>query len=150
MADPYNDTGQIIVRAFIRGWNAALKRWLPVAVDAEGAVSVTGPSGEPVAVSLGNEAPIVGTDTPVDVATVSTGALPANNGRRYALFINDSDATIWISTTGAAAVVNEGIRLSAAGGNYEMASQYGNLEQAAVYAIHEAIGTKRLLVKEGM
>ena len=94
---------------------------------------------------------IVYTDTPTHAAqavtTVTTAALAAQAARSYALFVNDSDAVMWLMV-GASAVANQGIRLNANGGSYEMARGYGNLVQEAIYAIHSGSGSKTLLVSE--
>jgi len=87
--------------------------------------------------------------TQVSVATTSTGILAANVNRRYGLFVNDSDAVIYLRLGTGSAVLNQGIRLNANGGSYEMASAYGNLHTGEVQAIHGLTGTKVLLVTEG-
>ena len=90
------------------------------------------------------------TTTP-SVATVGTNsvlALAANANRKYASFQNDSDTVIYLMGTNAA-VLNQGIRLNANGGTYEMSSAGGNLTLAAVYAISSA-ANKNLLVREGI
>ena len=55
------------------------------------------------------------TSTNVSVGATTTVALAANEARRYAVLVNDSDEDIYISL-GAAAVLNKGIRLNAYGG----------------------------------
>jgi len=82
------------------------------------------------------------------VTTVTGAALAANANRIYAMFINDSDTPIYLML-GAAAVANQGIRLNAAGGSYEMSALEGNLYVGAVNAIHGGAGNKNLLVLEG-
>jgi hypothetical protein len=78
----------------------------------------------------------------------ATGAVLAENqNRKYALVINDSDAVVYLKV-GAAAVENQGIRLSATGGSFEMSSQTGNLDKRAINGI-TASGTKVLVVTEG-
>ncbi len=89
------------------------------------------------------------THTAVSVAVTSTAALAANANRLYVLLVNDSDTTIYIKL-GAAAVANQGIRLNASGGAYEISKKAGNLYTGAIYAIHGASGTKVLLVTEGV
>ena len=81
------------------------------------------------------------------VGTSSTLALPVNTERKYVLFINDSDAVIYIKL-GSAAVVSEGIRINANGGSYEMSNALGNLFTGEIYAISDVAG-KYLLVNEG-
>lgn len=88
------------------------------------------------------------THTAVTVTTASGAALAANAGRRYALFINDSDTVMYLKL-GATAVANEGIRLNANGGSYEMSAMLGSLYTGAVNAIHGGTGNKILLVTSG-
>jgi hypothetical protein len=89
------------------------------------------------------------THTAVNVTAVSGAALAANADRLYALCINDSDEVIYLKL-GAAAVVNEGIRLNADGGSYEMSAAEGNLYLGAINAIHGGAGNKVLTVLEGV
>lgn len=82
-------------------------------------------------------------------ATTSSGAmLAANADRNYALIQNDSDTVVYIKI-GAAAVVNQGIRLNANGGAYEMSAKNGNLSRLAINGIHAGVGNKAILVTEG-
>ena len=81
------------------------------------------------------------------IGSSTTEALAANTSRRYALFENDSDEIIYIKI-GADAVLNQGIRLNASGGSYEMSAEIGNLATGAVNAICTS-GSKVLLVTEG-
>jgi len=55
----------------------------------------------------------------VTVGSTSTEITGANNSRKYAIFVNDSDEIIYLSL-GSAAVMNKGIRLNANGGAYEI------------------------------
>lgn len=87
------------------------------------------------------------THTEVSVLTSSTAVLAENGARRYALFINDSDTTMYLNLAGTA-VVNKGIRLNANGGSYEMSAGQGNLTTQAIKAIC-ASNAKNLLVLEG-
>jgi len=89
------------------------------------------------------------THTFVNVTTTSTLALAANNARRYAIFINDSDTTMYLKL-GSAAEVYRGIRLNANGGAYEMSAEFGNLYLGPVYVIHGGYNYKILLVTEGV
>ena len=86
--------------------------------------------------------------TAPDIGITSTTALAANANRLYALLINDSNETIYLKL-GATAVVNEGIRLNANDGNYEMSKKLGNLYTGVINAIC-ATGNKKLLVLEGV
>lgn len=88
------------------------------------------------------------TYTTLSVTTTSQAALAANANRLYALFVNDSDVVIYLKN-GATAVANQGIRLNASGGSYEMSKKAGNLYRGAVNAIHAGTGNKVLLIEEG-
>lgn len=88
------------------------------------------------------------THTTATITTASGVALAANTSRKYALFINDSDTVIYLMVS-AAAVANQGIRLNANGGSYEMSHALGNLDTRVVNAIHGGSGNKVLLVAEG-
>lgn len=91
--------------------------------------------------------PSVSTATPTKVAVgaVSTAVLVANANRKFTVFVNDSDTVIYLSLSGTA-VMNEGIRLNAAGGNYEI--NLINLYLGAVTAIC-AVAGKNLTVTSG-
>ena len=83
--------------------------------------------------------------TTATAGATSTGALAENALRRYALIVNDSVSTVWLMM-GAAAVANQGIRLNAAGGSYEI---YGpHLWRGAVNCIAGSAGNN-LVVTEG-
>jgi hypothetical protein len=86
------------------------------------------------------------THTAVSVTTSTGVALAVNTSRKYALFINDSDTAQYLKF-GTDAVLNEGIRLNANGGSYEMSAAQGNLYTGAVNVIAATAGT--LLVTEG-
>lgn len=91
------------------------------------------------------------THTAVTVTTTTGQALAADviGHRVYVLLVNDSDTTIYIGL-GAAAVANQGIRINAEGGAYEMSKALGNLYTGAINAIHGGSGNKTLLVSEGL
>ena len=89
------------------------------------------------------------THTAVNVITSSGAVLAANANRKYALLVNDSDTTIYIKLN-AAAVVNQGIRLNANGGSYEMSTLFGNLYTGAIYGIHGGSGNKAILIVQGV
>ncbi len=79
---------------------------------------------------------------------VSTGVvLAASEARVYALFINDSDTTVYLRF-GEAAILNEGIRVNANGGSWSMSQKSGDLYLGAVNGI-SAMASKNLLVLEG-
>jgi len=88
------------------------------------------------------------THTHPTIGSTTTAALAASTSRRYALLENDSDEIIYIKI-GAAAVLNQGIRLNASGGSYEMSAEIGNLNTGAINAICTS-GSKVLLVVEGV
>lgn len=85
--------------------------------------------------------------TSVTVGATTGQALAVNANRKYAMFINDSDTVIYLMV-GSSAVANQGIRLNAFGGSYEMCSANGNLDTRVVNAISLA-ASKNLLVIEG-
>jgi len=85
------------------------------------------------------------TSTKVSVGTTSTTVLSANPNRRLAVFVNDSDTEIYLSLS-STAVLNEGIRLNANGGLYEI--NLMNLYTGEVSAISSA-DSKNLTVTEG-
>ena len=91
----------------------------------------------------------VPTHTAPTIGATSTAALAANANRLYALLVNDSDTPIYIKL-GATAVANQGIRLNANGGSYELSEKEGNLYTGAINAIHGGTGSKQLLVTEGV
>jgi hypothetical protein len=85
----------------------------------------------------------------VATAGVATSAmLAANANRKYALIVNDSDTVIYIKI-GAAAVLNQGIRINANGGSYEMSNAIGNLNTGAINGIASA-AAKNVIVTEGV
>lgn len=91
---------------------------------------------------------LTNTHTTATVTTTTGAALAANANRKYALFVNDSDTVIYLKIN-ASAVANQGIRLNANGGSYEMLNGQ-NLDTRVVNAIHAGSGNKVLLVTEGV
>ena len=85
------------------------------------------------------------TTSKVSVGAASTAVLAANSDRQFAVFVNDSDEVIYLNLS-ATAVMNEGIRLNANGGSYEI--NLLNLYTGAVTGICSS-GTKNLTVTEG-
>lgn len=81
----------------------------------------------------------------VDVGTSSTPVLLARPGRKYAIFMNDSDTVIYLAF-GEDASVGSGVRLASYGGFFEIT--WNNPIEAAVNAVHGGTGTKRLTVLE--
>ena len=86
------------------------------------------------------------TDTKVSVGSSTTVVLAANEARVNAVIVNDSDEIVYIGR-GNAAVLNEGIRLNASGGSYEIDST--NLFRGAINGISTS-GTKNVTVSEGV
>jgi len=86
------------------------------------------------------------TDDSVTVGAVTTVILAANSRRVNAVFVNDSNEVIYLAR-GNAAVLNEGIRLNASGGSYEINDD--NLYLGAVNGIC-ASGQKNITVSEGI
>jgi hypothetical protein len=86
------------------------------------------------------------THTPITVANATTAVAAANADRKWLLVVNDSDETIYVKI-GAAAVMNQGIRINAAGGSLELTG--GSLNTGAVNGICSS-GGKKLLVTEGV
>ena len=139
-----------IFRATVAGLSqvrARVSAWTSGTITVAG--FVTGAGGgqgtQPVSVA----AYTTPTHTAVNVTTSSGAVLAANANRKYALLINDSDTTIYMKL-GAAAVVNQGIRLNANGGSYEMSTLFGNLYTGAIYGIHGGSGNKAILIVEGV
>lgn len=89
--------------------------------------------------------PSTATPDGVTVGATSTTILAANANRNFADFVNDSDEVIYLAL-GGAAVMNKGIRLNAAGGNFEINST--NIFLGAVYAICST-GSKNLTLNYG-
>jgi hypothetical protein len=89
------------------------------------------------------------THTQPAITTATTVALAANANAKYRLFVNDSDTVIYLKIA-VSAVLNQGIRLNAYGGSYEMSTMLGNLNTGVVNAIHGGSGNKALLVTEGV
>jgi len=85
------------------------------------------------------------TTTKVSVGATDTQVLVANSARKFAVFVNDSDTVIYLDLS-ATAVINEGIRLNANGGSYEI--NLLNLYTGEVSAI-SSVATKNLCVTEG-
>lgn len=82
------------------------------------------------------------TNTKVTVGSASTSVLAADTIKKYAIFVNDSNETIYLSLSGTA-VSGEGIRLNANGGLYEILPD--NFYTGAITAIC-ASGSKNLTV----
>ena len=107
--------------------------------------SVTSHQGGTWSVTVSGSAATTATNTKVSVGSSSTSVLALNASRKFAIFVNDSDETIYLNLSGTA-VMNEGIRLNANGGSYEI--NLNNLYTGAVTGICSS-GTKNLTVVEG-
>ncbi len=88
------------------------------------------------------------THTAPSAGTALGTILASNANRLYALFINDSDTTVYLNLGGTAAA-NTGIRLNALGGAYEMSKKAGNLYTGVVTGISSA-DSKVICVTEGV
>lgn len=96
--------------------------------------------------SLNNQPGRTPTHTAVSVGSSSTSVLASNAYRVYALLVNDSDEAIYVKL-GAAAVLNQGVRINPGGGSLEISSKLGNLYTGAINGICTS-GSKALLVTE--
>jgi len=112
--------------------------WIEAKSDAAGRLEI---------VTVTGSLPSVAVATPgkVAVGVASTSILAANTARIFAQFVNDSDTVIYL-WLGAVAVINEGIRLNANGGSFEI--NLTNLYTGAVHAIAGG-AAKNLTVTEG-
>jgi hypothetical protein len=86
------------------------------------------------------------THTAPTVGNATTAVAAANADRKWLLLVNDSDETIYVKI-GAAAVMNQGIRINASGGSLELTG--GSINTGAVNGIC-ASGGKKMLVTEGV
>jgi len=84
------------------------------------------------------------TTTAVTIGATTTAVLATKPERKSATLVNDSDEVIYLAL-GGTAVMNQGIRLNAAGGSYEVNAT--NLYTGAISAIC-ASGTKVLCVTQ--
>lgn len=84
-------------------------------------------------------------NTKADIGSTSTLVLSANSQRRFLFLVNDSDEAIYVSL-GSAAVMNEGILLTAGGGALTL--DIASMWLGAIYAIC-ASGSKNLTISEG-
>ncbi len=80
----------------------------------------------------------------VTVGSTSTLIRPAEAGRKLLVLVNDSDVVLFLSL-GSAAVMNQGIRLNANGGNIVISNP---IYTGAVFAI-SAAGGKNIVGCEG-
>lgn len=80
----------------------------------------------------------------INLTTTQEEILPVNPDRHYVLMVNDSDSVFYLAL-GTPAVANQGIRLNANGGSYEINST--NLFKGQINGISTA-ATKKLMVTE--
>ena len=82
------------------------------------------------------------------LTTTSAEVLAANRQRKYALLVNDGtvDAYVFLGGT---AVANQGVRINANGGSFEMSELMGNLYKGVINGILAA-GTATMLITEGV
>ncbi len=85
--------------------------------------------------------------TTASITSASGAALAVNNDRKYALLINDGSVDVYLNL-GGTAVANQGIRINANGGSYELSRDMGNLFDGVINGI-TASGTATVLVTEG-
>ena len=85
--------------------------------------------------------------TTASMSATSAAVLAANNDRKYALVVNDGAVDVYLKV-GATAVANEGIRINANGGSFEMTREAGNLSDLAINGITVS-GTATVVVTEG-
>lgn len=83
--------------------------------------------------------------TQVVVGTSDVTVIATNSARTYALIVNDSDTTIYLSLSGGPASKSAGIRLNSNGGAYEIIPE--NNYVGAIHAITTA-SNKKLTVTE--
>ena len=76
-------------------------------------------TSNPLAVAVAGYQYTTATHTASTITTTAGTVLAANAARQYALLVNDSDTVLYLSLGGSAAP-NQGIRLNASGGSYEM------------------------------
>ena len=84
----------------------------------------------------------------VNVTTSTGEVIAVKSNRGFLLLINDSDTDIYCKVN-ASAVLNEGLRLNANSGSWEMSRGGRNLDTRAVNCIHGGTGNKVMLVTEG-
>lgn len=83
----------------------------------------------------------------VEVQKTTTLVLASQPSRTNVLLVNDSDQVIYLMF-GADAVLNEGIRLNAEGGSYELSIPLGTMTDDVINAIHNGDRGKNLLITE--
>ncbi len=84
-------------------------------------------------------------------STVNAVVLAANSDRRWALFVNDGTTPIYlaIATSTGTAVKNQGIRLNANGGSFEMSAALGNLDTRTVHGVTALTTGHKVLISSG-
>lgn len=94
------------------------------------------------------ETPINLTHTTASMTTSSGAVIATSLSRRYLLVVNDGSVDVYIKL-GATAVANQGIRINANGGSFEMSPAHGNLFYGEINGI-TATGTATVLVTQGV
>lgn len=92
-------------------------------------------------------AQVIMAHTTASMTSTSAAVLAVNNDRKYALVVNDGSATVYLNL-GATAVANQGVRVNANGGSYEISREAGNLTGVVINGI-TASGTATMLITEG-
>lgn len=82
------------------------------------------------------------------IGTASAQVIAANPRRNYLLLQNDGTVDVYLRLGTAAAVLNEGVRLSPGGGSYEMSRGAANIYTGAIQGI-VSVGTQKVLRLEG-
>jgi len=85
------------------------------------------------------------------VTEASSTIVAANANRKY-LYVGNTGGTPGYLGFGAAAVINQGVRIERAGSAgcfYEMAREMGNINNGSVTAILTATGTAQFCILEG-
>jgi hypothetical protein len=141
-----DSTGSTFADVTANGLEVSLGTSLPAGTNNIGDVDIASalPTGTNNIGTMGESR--TAAHTAPTIGSSSTTALASNVNRKGALFINDSDETIYLNIAGTA-VSNTGIRLNANGGSFEISQEKGNLSTAAITGIC-ASGSKTLLVTE--
>lgn len=109
------DQAASMIKVSVYGTNAA-NGDTPLPINASGNLKMN-ISGVSAGVAISTNQTGTPTETSVTVGVASGTALAANANAKMRLFINDSPNIIYLSTSGAAAALNAGIRLNANGGS---------------------------------
>ena len=83
------------------------------------------------------------------MGTASGTVIAANAERTYLSVINDGTAVVYLRPGTAAAVLNEGYRLAASGGQQEFSREKGNLWTGQINGIIGVGGDSKVIYVEG-